>query len=57
MILQGITLDSSFQMDFQRFSNRDLGDLKMVTKRGCMWLKFDVGDIFWMLVPDANDKT
>ena len=36
--------------------HRYVGDLKLVTICGCWWLNFDVGDIFWMLVPDANVK-
>ena len=31
----------------------DVYDLKLTTIWGCLWLKFDVGDISWMLVPDA----
>ena len=34
----------------------DVGDLKTVTICGFWWPNFDVGDIFWMLVPDANVK-
>ena len=36
--------------------HRYVGDLKLVTIWGCWWLNFDVGDIFWMLVPDINVK-
>ena len=32
----------------------DVGDFKLVTIFGCWWQNFDIGDIFWVLVPDAN---
>ena len=36
--------------------HRYVGDLKLGTISRCWWLNFDVGDIFWMLVPDAYVK-
>ena len=35
----------------------DVGDSMFVTIFGCWWRNFDIGDIFWMLMPDANMKT
>ena len=34
----------------------DVGESMLVTILGCWWPNFDVGDIFGMLVPDANAK-
>ena len=31
----------------------NVGDFMLVTIFGCWWQNFDIGDIFWMLVPDA----
>ena len=32
----------------------DVGDFMLVIIFGCWWHNFDMADIFWMLVPDAN---
>ena len=34
----------------------DVGDFILMTIFGCKWQNFDIGDIFWILVPDANAK-
>ena len=34
----------------------DVGDLQLVTIKECWRQNSDLGDIFWMLVPDANVK-
>ena len=49
---------SAQTVQFKLFcDDSDVGDLKLVTlKCGCWWLNFDAGDIFWILVPDANVK-
>ena len=36
---------------------KDVLDSMLVMIFGCWWRNFDVGDIFWMLVPDANVET
>ena len=42
---------------FKISSYIDVGDkLMLVTIFGCLWQNFDIGDIFWMLVPDADAK-
>ena len=33
----------------------DVGDLKLLTICEFWWLNFDVGDTFWMLMPDATN--
>ena len=34
----------------------DVGDFMCVTIVGCCCRNFDIGDIFWMFVPDANKR-
>ena len=49
------TIKSTFKMVFENcYGDSDVSDFKLVTICGCWWLNFDVGDIFWMLVLDAN---
>ena len=33
-----------------------IGDLKLVSILGCWWQNFDVGNVFWELMPKANAK-
>ena len=36
--------------------HRDVDNLELVMVWGCWWLNFDLGDILWILMPEAHVK-
>ena len=52
------TLMSKFkiELDIGMLDHCIAGDLKLVKIFGCWWLNCNVGDIFWMLMPDNYVK-
>ena len=51
-----IVIFQTYTTEVRFFGYIDVGEFMLVTIFGCWRQNFDIGDLFWMLLPDANNK-